>query len=54
MELRSREMDALERYLESMDPLFGDRRTRRTFRGVIKGIIAAESLVCAKIARFSP
>lgn len=54
MELQSREVDALEGYLGILDPLIGDERTRGTFRGSIKGIIASESLVCAKIARFSP
>jgi hypothetical protein len=54
MELQPREVDVLEEYLGALDSLIGDQRTRGTFRGVIKGIIASESLVCAKIARFSP
>lgn len=54
MELQQREMDALEEYLQVMDPLIGDQRTRRTLHGVVQGIIASESLVCARIARFSP
>jgi hypothetical protein len=32
----------------------GDRRTRRTFRGVLEGIIGGKSLRAAVIARFSP
>lgn len=54
MELQPEESDVLEEYLRVIDPLIGDERTRGTFRGAIKGIIASESLVCAKIARFSP
>lgn len=54
MELQPEEADVLEEYLRVIDPLIGDERTRCTFRGAIKGIIASESLVCAKIARFSP
>lgn len=54
MELRPAEMNALGEYLRIMDPLIGDARTRRTLRGVVEGIIASESLVCARIARFSP
>lgn len=44
----------LGRYLETFDPLIGDRRTRETLRGTVQGIIGAESLVCARIASFSP
>jgi hypothetical protein len=36
------------------DTLIGDERTRRTFQGVIHGIVAGESLRAAVIARFSP
>ncbi len=54
MELQPREEGALEEYLGALDLLIRDQRTRRTFRGVMKGIIASESLVCARIARFSP
>jgi hypothetical protein len=43
-----------ETYLEAYEVLIGDRRTRETFRGVVEGIIANESLLAARIARFSP
>lgn len=36
------------------DALIGDEHTRRTFQGVIQGIISGESLRAAGIARFSP
>jgi hypothetical protein len=46
--------DALTRYLEPLGALIGDRRTERTVRGVIEGIIGGESLRCSQIAAFSP
>jgi hypothetical protein len=48
------EGNALAEYLSVLEPLIGDRRTRRTVRGTIEGIIAAESLGCTQIAAFSP
>lgn len=54
MELRLEEADALAEYLNYYLPLIGDSRTAETFRGTVKGIIAAESLVCARIAVHSP
>ena len=48
------ERQAGESYLSGYDGLMGDVRTQRTFRGVIEGIIAGESLLAARIARFSP
>ena len=54
MELRPAESDALATYLSYFDSLIGDRRTQTLFRGTIKGIIGAESLVCAQIAAQSP
>jgi hypothetical protein len=48
------ERSALAEYLNVLAPLIGDRRTSRTVRGVIEGIIAAESLRCTQIAAFSP
>ena len=44
----------LDQYLAAFDPLIGDKRTERTFRGTVAGIVGAESLVCARIAAFSP
>jgi hypothetical protein len=54
MDLRVEEWEQSEIYLSGFDILIGDERTRRTFRGVIEGIIGGESLRAAVIARFSP
>ena len=54
MDLEQREWDASETFLSAYDSLIGDERTRRTFQGVIQGIISGESLRAAVIARFSP
>ena len=54
MELRTQEGDALEEYGRYYHPLLGDERTRRAFNGILKGIIASESLCCSRIAVFSP
>lgn len=40
-------------YLSCFDELIGDRRTGFTFRETIKGIIAAGSLICERIAAHS-
>jgi hypothetical protein len=54
MELTADGVEASQAYLSAYDGLMGDARTRRTFQGVIGGIIAGESLRAATIARFSP
>jgi len=54
MELRPVETDALATYLSYYHSLIGDQRTQTLFQGTIKGIIGAESLVCAQIAAQSP
>ena len=54
MELEPQEWESSETFLSAFDALLGDERTRRTFQGVIQGIIAGESLRAAVIARFSP
>lgn len=54
MELRAPEADALSVYLNYYSPLLGDHRTETLFRGTIRGIIGAESLICAQIAAQSP
>lgn len=54
MELEQHEWDESETFLSAFDSLIGDERSRRTFEGVIQGIIAGESLRAAVIARFSP
>ena len=54
MDLTVEEWDQSETYLSGFDVLIGDERTRRTFRGVIEGIIGGESLRASVIARFPP
>jgi hypothetical protein len=54
MELSQEIYQSQADYWDAFDVLIGDRRTRRTFRGVIQGIIGGESLRAAVIARFSP
>lgn len=54
MDLSEQERAGCERYLQAYDVLVGDRRTGETFRGVVEGILASESLLAARIARFSP
>ena len=54
MEIEEVEWDKSETFLSAFDTLIGDERTRRTFQGVIHGIISGESLRAAVIARFSP
>ncbi|MGQ9851135.1 MAG: hypothetical protein ACUVSU_13900 [Aggregatilineaceae bacterium] len=54
MKLTEAEWEQSEVYLSGFDALIGDERTRRTFGGVIEGIIGGESLRASVIARFSP
>lgn len=54
MDLTAPEADLLAAYLDPFLGLAGDRRTARLLGGVVRGIVAGESLVCAKIAAFSP
>ncbi len=54
MELSEQGRVGCEAYLEAYAVLIGDRRSGETFRGVVEGIIASESLLAARIARFSP
>ena len=42
--------DPLTSYVKQFHGLIGDQRTRKTFGEVVKGIIAAGSLLCQKIA----
>jgi hypothetical protein len=46
--------NALEEFLKCVGASIGDRRTARTIRGVVEGIIGGESLRCSQIAAFSP
>ncbi len=54
MELSAQERAGCEEYLQAYEVLIGDRRSGQTFRGVVEGIIASESLLAVRIARFSP
>ena len=54
MDLTREAWEQSESYLNGFAALIGDERTRRTFGGVIEGIIGGESLRAAVIARFSP
>lgn len=54
MELSAKEGMESESYLSAYEKLIGDERTRKTFNGIIYGIIGAESLRASQIARFSP
>jgi hypothetical protein len=54
MDLRPHEVDLLASYLEPYLSLTGDRRTATLLGETLRGILASESLVCAKIAAFSP
>jgi hypothetical protein len=44
----------LQSYLQRFDGLLRDARTRRTFQASIKGIMAAGTLICQRIAACSP
>ena len=54
MEVQPRECDLLDAYVAPFARLAGDRRTGRLLGDVIRGIVGGESLVCARIAAFSP
>ena len=54
MQLAEGQRDLLTDYLDAYRPLIGDRRTQELFRGTIEGIIGAQSLICSKVAAFSP
>lgn len=54
MQLAQPQRSLLDKYLDHFQSLIGDRRTERLLRGVVQGIIGAESLICARIAAFSP
>ena len=54
MDLVGEQASLLDAYLEQFAPLIGDRRTGRAFRATIQGILGAQTLVCARIAAFSP
>lgn len=54
MDLTPRADDWLTTYLAPFVALTGDRRTAALLDGIVRGIVASESLVCARIAAFSP
>ena len=54
MDLRSHEVDLFAAYVAPYLTLTGDRRTATLLGETLRGILASESLVCAKIAAFSP
>ena len=54
MDLTSTEADLLGGYLAPFLGLAGDRRTGRLLAETVRGIVGSESLVCARIAAFSP
>jgi hypothetical protein len=54
MKLNRKAEEACGSYLGSFDGLIGDKRTGATFKGIVMGIIAGESLRASVIARFSP
>ena len=54
MDLTPREADLLGPYLAPFLALAGDRRTARLLAATVRGIVASESRVCARIAAFPP
>jgi hypothetical protein len=54
VDLTPPEADLLDSYVAPFLELAGDRRTARLLAGTVRGIIGGESLICAKIAAFSP
>lgn len=54
MELTADTGDLLESYLAPFLALGGDRRTAALLGATVRGIVASESLICARIAAFSP
>jgi len=54
MDLTPRADDLLTAYLEPFVALAGDRRTAALLGATVRGIVASESLLCSRIAAFSP
>ena len=54
MELSPEAADVFEAYLAPFLTVAGDRRTAALLGATVRGIVASESLVCARIAAFSP
>ncbi len=54
MDLTAPQLDLFAAYLEEFTDLCGDCRTAWLLDQAVRGIVAAESLCCARIAAFSP
>jgi hypothetical protein len=54
MELGPETADVFAAYLAPFLRVAGDRRTAALLGATVRGIVASESLVCARIAAFSP
>jgi hypothetical protein len=54
MDLRPHEADLFAAYLDPYLSLAGDRRTATLLAETLRGILASESLICSRIAAFSP
>ena len=54
MELTAEEGGLFTEYLTGFTDRTGDRRTARLLGATVRGIIGSESLLCARIAAFSP
>jgi len=54
MDLLPHEVDLFASYLGPYLSLTGDRRTAALLTETLRGILASESLVCSRIAAFSP
>jgi hypothetical protein len=54
MEMPSGAGELLDTYVGPFAEIAGDRRTGRLLGDVVRGIIGSESLICTRIAAFSP
>jgi hypothetical protein len=54
MEFTAETADVFETYLAPFLAVAGDRRTAVLLGATLRGIVASESLVCSRIAAFSP
>jgi hypothetical protein len=54
MELTPPTADLLATYMTPFLALAGDRRTAALLAATVGGIVASESLICSRIAAFSP
>lgn len=54
MDVTAHTADLLDAYLTPFLELAGDRRTAALLEATVRGIVASESLLCSRIAAFSP